>query len=226
MAETNHTAAKPKYVRKSTRNYTLRSITRTCKQCGKTFEYISTGINPKNYCSDFCRGVVRHVNRKARPLCVVEGCSNPRHYSNGICNSCYYRLKRTGSLAKRDWKYRSMHTSGYVKISNSSHALSKRGMVFEHRKVLYDAIGPGPHACHWCGCDVDWIIGRASRGALVADHLDGDKANNNITNLVPACNPCNAARGMFQWWIQKHADDPWLWKLYESFQAKTRQTTQ
>lgn len=33
--------------------------------------------------------------------------------------------------------------------------------------------------------------GKAVKGALVVDHLDGDKANNDIANLVPSCNTCN-----------------------------------
>lgn len=31
-----------------------------------------------------------------------------------------------------------------------------RGQITEHRVVLYDAIGPGPHPCHWCGKLLDW----------------------------------------------------------------------
>jgi hypothetical protein len=77
------------------------------------------------------------------------------------------------------------------------HPLSDRnGYVGEHRAVLYDRIGPGPHHCHWCGTEVNWMPGSgARRGALVVDHLDNDAFNNADANLVPACQPCNGTRG-------------------------------
>jgi hypothetical protein len=68
----------------------------------------------------------------------------------------------------------------------------KNGEVLEHRRVLYDAIGPGPHECHWsgisgCGKVLEW----GGTGGIQADHLDGDKLNNDPTNLVPSCLGCN-----------------------------------
>jgi hypothetical protein len=38
-------------------------------------------------------------------------------------------------------------------------------------------------------------MGRAGRGDLIADHLDGDPHNNVLSNLVPSCHPCNVRRG-------------------------------
>lgn len=66
--------------------------------------------------------------------------------------------------------------------------------VKEHRKVLYDAIGPGPHACHWsavsgCGAtELDW-------DDIHVDHLNGDVVDNRIENLVVSCPLCNVRRG-------------------------------
>jgi len=65
---------------------------------------------------------------------------------------------------------------------------SKTGVVQEHRKILYDAIGPGVHPCHWCGKDLTWQV------SLHVDHKDGDKTNNDRLNLVPSCQPCNTRR--------------------------------
>lgn len=62
------------------------------------------------------------------------------------------------------------------------------GRVRIHRAVLYDAIGPGAHPCHWCGDLLTW------KENLVVDHLDGDTWNNDISNLVASCPPCNRKR--------------------------------
>ena len=67
--------------------------------------------------------------------------------------------------------------------------------VSTHRRVLYDTIGPGPHACRWCGRVVEWRKDGLTPGALVPDHLDGDGRNNDPSNLVPSCQPCNMRRG-------------------------------
>ena len=64
-----------------------------------------------------------------------------------------------------------------------------------HRKVLFDAIGWGPHKCHWCGRSVIWKTRRGvTEDSLLADHLDNDSRNNSPENLVPACTGCNSGR--------------------------------
>lgn len=82
----------------------------------------------------------------------------------------------------------------YKYIKRKNHPLSTpSGRIPEHRVILYDKIGPGPHPCHHCGKPVDWMPGRhTARGALVADHLDDDSLNNDPANLVPSCHPCNS----------------------------------
>ncbi len=66
------------------------------------------------------------------------------------------------------------------------------GTVLEHRFVLYEKIGPGPHPCHWaCGAILDW----GGPSGINVDHLDDDKLNNDPDNLVPSCGNCNRHRG-------------------------------
>lgn len=94
------------------------------------------------------------------------------------------------------------------RISGTDHYISKQGYVvlryqfdhplasfygelLEHRKVLYEKIGPGSHPCHWCGKMREWANG--GQGIHV-DHLDDDKLNNNPDNLVPSCKRCNGYR--------------------------------
>lgn len=80
---------------------------------------------------------------------------------------------------------------GYIVLSGQhDHPLAtSRGLLREHRKVLYDAIGPGEHSCHWCDGPVRW-----EDGTLAPDHLDWNPANNARDNLVQSCYPCNSAR--------------------------------
>jgi len=70
-----------------------------------------------------------------------------------------------------------------------------RRYVYVHRVVLYDKIGPGAHPCHWCDKSVFWDRQwPRDEDALVVDHVDRDVANNDPSNLVPSCGPCNAMR--------------------------------
>ena len=204
------------YARTSSRVFSGKALRLSCTQCHGQFDYQGTGINPPKLCSDYCRTKRRHANAKAKPLCVVPGCKNSRQYSDGTCNSCYYRRSRTGTVDRRVYAYRSIQPSGYVALSDKTHALSgKDGFLYEHRKVLFDAIGIGPHECRWCRKPISW---KASdrRSMIVVDHLDGDKANNDPRNLVASCQGCNGRRGLFQAWLVEHKDDPWLIALIET----------
>ena len=90
--------------------------------------------------------------------------------------------------AKRRGGGRHLHTGGYVVLQARDHPLAHpNGEVLEHRKVLYDQLGPGPHPCRWCGERLDW-------DELTVDHLNGDRIDNWPDNLVPACRPCNSRR--------------------------------
>lgn len=62
-------------------------------------------------------------------------------------------------------------------------------------RAAADKLGdaPGPHRCRWCESLVDWAHG-VDEGALVVDHLDHNRGNNDPSNLVPSCHPCNSVR--------------------------------
>ena len=72
------------------------------------------------------------------------------------------------------------------------------GQIPEHRKILYDVIGPGPHPCHWdskfqCGkLELEWIESRANR--IWVDHLNEIRDDNRVENLVVSCLRCNWGR--------------------------------
>jgi hypothetical protein len=84
----------------------------------------------------------------------------------------------------------------YHVVRSIGHPLADAsGLVGEHRYLLYNAIGAGPHACHWCSAKVEWMPGaRTRKGALVVDHVDGNSANNAAPNLVASCVSCNTWR--------------------------------
>jgi len=75
-----------------------------------------------------------------------------------------------------------------------SHPLAgAQGKVGAHRVALFEKLGPADQPCHWCGLVLPWLGGAAK--AINADHLDGDRLNNDPRNLVPACLQCNTKRG-------------------------------
>lgn len=75
---------------------------------------------------------------------------------------------------------------------------SSRGELLEHRAVLYAQLGSGTHPCHWCGMPVTWrkrLAGTPMADSLGVDHLDGNGLNNDPSNLVASCQPCNVSAG-------------------------------
>lgn len=152
-------------------------------------------------------------------FCSIEGCDKPSRTVAGLlCEMHYGRRRRNGNFNAPVWGKWSVTGHGYVMRYDPPHpAASRGGYVYQHRAVLLDAIGPGEHPCHWCGSTIEW--GAKGKRKLVVDHLDGNKQHNARSNLVASCHRCNASRGLFQWWVMQHRDDPFLWSLYEQARA-------
>lgn len=96
-----------------------------------------------------------------RPLCTVEGCSNP-HAAKGMCRKHYYRVRQNGDLQLR---YRpdgqgTVTRPGYIVLNLNGRK------VFEHVYVAELALGR-----------------RLPRGVLVHHHNES-KADNRNENLV------------------------------------------
>lgn len=110
----------------------------------------------------------------------------------------YSRLRRTGDAGSAS-RIRGARGAGHINeygyrvLCAPDHPLAGvQGKVLEHRAVLFDAIGPGPHPCHWCERLLPWS-GGAGVGINV-DHLDEVRLNNELSNLVVSCLDCNTKR--------------------------------
>lgn len=132
--------------------------------------------------------------------CTIDGCGKPRYQKRRMCTTHVMRKHRYGdpsvdrSRTGNTW----ITENGYAKSGlHHGHPLAdESGAIAAHRLALYEVIGVGPHPCHWCGTDVEWLPFRGSwDGVLVVDHLDGNKQNNHPSNLVAACFSCNILRG-------------------------------
>lgn len=123
-------------------------------------------------------------------VCSVDGCSNKVKGGTGLCALHYMRKWRNGvtDLIKKSASTKE-HSQGYILTPSRGHPLSNgRSHDYEHRIIYYDAHGKGPFNCKWCAKQVTWMD-------LHIDHLDDDRKNNNLTNLVVSCAICNQQRG-------------------------------
>jgi len=137
------------------------------------------------------------------------GCGCGRHVRTDECRQKISAAKRGVSFTEEHRKKlseghkglpatRKANPDGYIErgyrfFSGVDHPVTTdSGKLAEHRRVLYDKIGPGPHECHWgCGRLLEW----GGRDGICADHLDADRSNNDPENLVPSCVVCNVHRG-------------------------------
>lgn len=128
------------------------------------------------------------ARRDAYKPCSVLGCSKlANRVGLGICEVHYYRLRRTGTVKKRE--INPIETShGYRIVYVPGHARAHDNRAYEHRVVYTNEHGEGPFSCHWCGDRVTWQY-------MHVDHLDANKLNNASSNLVASCPLCNMARG-------------------------------
>lgn len=132
--------------------------------------------------------------------CTVEGCDKPTRSSRADwCKMHYHRWYRHGDVDRVATVAPSISKGRrYKTIAAKNHPLAmKNGRVYEHRAVLFDEIGIGPHACHWCETEVDWLP-KGDPRELHPDHLNGIGDDNRPENLVPSCRRCNATRGSQQ----------------------------
>lgn len=172
--------------------------TRSCEIAGCTRPYRARGWCATHYYRWSKHGdplVFKVPESRTSDTCDAPDCDRPTPQTT-YCNLHRLRLSRSGQLGlTRPPGGLSSH--GYVLVKREGHpvATHSKGWVYEHRVVLYDAIGPGWHPCHHCQMPVSWELTYPEHlDALVVDHLDENKTNNVVENLVPSCATCNFQR--------------------------------
>lgn len=179
---------------------------RECVNCGEKFSYEIGKGNDRIHCSSKCRRQHQLNLRKQRfeslPLCKEEGCNNKAtRKSYGLCENCYCRFRRNGTTEKREIKYRWERNDGYIVLTKKGHPIAQKyGRIHEHRFVAYEKYGEGPHKCFWCKKELEWEN-------IVIDHLNENRQDNRIENLVISCNGCNRARGAAKPFIKNLKED-------------------
>jgi hypothetical protein len=127
--------------------------------------------------------VKRRVRVFVRQPCQSCGGPKPGGIGRRFCDPC-------AGKGSQPW----LTANGYLQVKMPGHPVARaNGYAFVHRIVLYNAIGPGTHACHHCGKAVTWFDPNPL--GLVVDHLDFNRTNNALTNLAASCHSCNSGRG-------------------------------
>jgi HNH endonuclease len=139
--------------------------------------------------------ISKEKSRVKYSQCVVDNCEKAtRGIFSKYCETHNSRIRRKGSFNLSVPDLVIDHSGGYNLILNDNHPLTTNGQksrLYEHRVVFFNAYGYGPFKCHWCQCDIDWSV-------MDIDHIDDDKKNNKISNLVASCSLCNMKRGRWK----------------------------
>jgi hypothetical protein len=191
----------------------LRAKRLPCHICGKPIDYTLPGSDPQGFVMDH----VVPLKHGGHALSLMNVAASHR-----LCNGkkgtkdvadvvivpqsrrwCprtsmhYHRWYRHGSVEAQANRSGVTVSNGrrYVSTYRPGHPLAgKGGKVYVHRATLFDTIGPGPHPCHWCGTELDWLP-KGDPAAINVDHLNAIGDDNRPDNLVPSCMSCNTTRG-------------------------------
>lgn len=169
-----------------------------CTVDGCTSPGTSKGLCGRHYQRQWSWGSTDDGDHRRRAsACTIEGCDRPGN-NRGLCLMHAKRVRRNGTPDTRPvGEAPPLRVGKYQRVFvGKDHPLAHtKGTVWAHRLALFEAIGPGTHPCHWCGTPVRWETRwPAAPDGLCADHIDNNRGNNDPSNLVPSCGPCNVAR--------------------------------
>lgn len=100
--------------------------------------------------------------RERNHACKVEDCDvAPRSRTSDWCAKHYHRWYTTGDENHQPARGRVFRKdNGYMVVYDPGHPMAgPQGSLLEHRAVLFDRIGLGPHRCYWCEEPVNWFAG-------------------------------------------------------------------
>ncbi len=178
-----------------------------CRCCGRVFApYRQVNVH---FCSTRCRH--RQAYRDAHPK-IAKHCahcgvlftpdkSNKRLHCGDICRSAAFavRLRARPDRLKnrRQWARRYARTANY-RIGQANHKARRRSaertgyVSLTQWRAILDSFG---RRCAYCG---------RSGMKLTMDHVVplSKGGRHEAANLVPACQPCNSAKGNGDWGMQ------------------------
>ena len=158
-----------------------------CLYCKKEFErpyYLDyKGWEKRKYCGKFCSGMGRRkkdylLNKKKCLICGKELLKNKGDW-NSFLNRKYCSIKCKGMAIRGNkslnWKGgRTTRGNGYTGLFNPKHPyVGGSGYIMEHR------------------LNIEKDIGRFLLPTEIVHHIDGNKGNNKIENLVLCKNKSN-----------------------------------
>jgi len=168
-----------------------------CAQCGAPMNHPPGKGKARKYCGKDC-SVAANAERKAAKVyakCSVDGCCSPAdRVGAGLCEAHYMRVRRHGSTHKLSPAHEGnlVHSGGYILKAAPGNPRALGGYrAYEHRLVFTKHHGEGPFTCHWCGTKVTW-------DDMHVDHLNDNRSDNDINNLVSSCPTCNQSRGRWK----------------------------
>ena len=148
-----------------------------CLHCNKEFNAIKNHGKFPKFCNMKCFKLFRKNNQptttcnicgktfKTHPSRLKNNSSNPRKYCS---KPCLYKSRLNN---KYNWKGGVIITkNGYRKVYQPNHPHAHRNKVFEHRLVM------------------EQHIGRILNSKERVHHIDRNKLNNNISNLILCSN--------------------------------------
>lgn len=149
-----------------------RAVRKTCAYCGKEFLVRASWEERQMYCSCKCA----HENSKKRIMVICAYCGKPFEKVNNRLSSSKSGLY----FCCRKHKDRAQSLKGGIKEVMPKHYGTGNGR-YDYRHRAFEEY---EHKCAICGWCEDERV-------LEVHHIDEDRANNDITNLMILCPICH-----------------------------------
>lgn len=181
-----------------------------CEHCGKIFRaYPYQHKKGKGrFCSNECRNAARKTNFVVRcRVCGEEFRVFPYQYRSGLAKYCSRKCSdkhNIGSKATEETRLKMMASARRGPAHHSwKGGTARERYPKEFNEILKDKIREYYHyACQECDKTEDMLMVR-----LHIHHIDYDKTNNKIENLIPLCNSCHSkTNGDREYWAKRYTN--------------------